>query len=365
MNFICYNWYIEDFTKKGRSMKIGIVGSGKIVHEALFAIEDIKEIELSAIYVRPHSRDKGEELAEKYGIKSVFTDYDEFLEKSGTDTVYIGLVNSAHFEYSKKAVLSGKNVILEKPFTTTAAEAQELVALARENNLYVLEAITVLHNSLYEKAVENLEKIGRIRIVQCNYSQYSSRYDNYLKGIVAPAFDPALGGGAVSDINLYNIYYCVGLFGEPEEASYFCNRGFNGVDTSGIAVFNYPEFVASCVGAKDSGSPSFVCIQGEKGFMKFEGTPNTPSKLHIEYQEEGEASEKLNASGAVERNMKILEFERGDIKHRMTQEFVDFERIIAEKDDQAADHYMEKSLEVMRVLESLKKKLRISGRNSE
>ena len=334
-------------------MKLAIIGTGKIVHEALFAAEGLENIDITAIFARPHSREKAEGLAEKYGIAEVYTDYDELLEKSGVDAVYIGIVNSAHYEYSKKALEKGKHVILEKPFTTTYKEAEELVNTARKNGVFVLEAITVLHNELYKKADENLDKIGQVRIVQCNYSQYSSRYDNYLKGIVAPAFDPALGGGAKGDINLYNIYYCVGLFGEPESAVYTCNRGFNGVDTSGIAVFKYPDFVASCIGAKDSASPSYVCIQGEKGFIRFEGTPNTPSKLHIEYLSDGEVSEKLNASGAVERNMKTLEFERGDIKHRMTQEFVDFEKIISDNDTALADKYMDKSLEVMRVLEML------------
>ena len=58
-------------------MKLGIIGTGKIVHEALFAMEEIKEIERTAIFARPKSREKGEKLAEQYGIGKVYTDYAE------------------------------------------------------------------------------------------------------------------------------------------------------------------------------------------------------------------------------------------------------------------------------------------------
>ena len=74
-------------------MKLGIIGTGKIVHEALFAMEEITEIERTAIFARPKSREKGEKLAEQYGIGKVYTDYAELLSDSGVDCVYIGLVN--------------------------------------------------------------------------------------------------------------------------------------------------------------------------------------------------------------------------------------------------------------------------------
>ena len=64
-------------------MKLGIIGTGKIVHEALFAMEEIAEIERTAIFARPHSREKALGLASKYGIAEVYTDYEELLLKSG------------------------------------------------------------------------------------------------------------------------------------------------------------------------------------------------------------------------------------------------------------------------------------------
>ena len=75
-------------------MKLGIIGTGKIIHDALYAMKPLEQIEKNAIFARPHSRDKAEALAGRYGIREVYTDYDELLDRADVDTVYIGLVNS-------------------------------------------------------------------------------------------------------------------------------------------------------------------------------------------------------------------------------------------------------------------------------
>ena len=158
-------------------MKLALIGTGKIIEDALFAMEPVKTIERTAVFARPHSRDKAEKLAKQYAIKEVYTDYEELLKKTEADTVYIGLVNSAHYPYAKQALLAGKNVILEKPFTGFYEETKELAQIANEKKLFIFEAITVLHNEVFYEMKKNLNKLGNIRMALCNYSQYSSRYE--------------------------------------------------------------------------------------------------------------------------------------------------------------------------------------------
>ena len=217
-------------------MKIGIIGTGFIIREALTAMSEVPAIELTAILARPHSLAKGEAFAQEFGIGKVYTDYDELLADPGIDTVYVGIINLMHYEYGKKALLAGKDVIMEKPFTTLTAHAQELADLARANGRFIFEAVTTRNCRIIDRMRELLPKIGRIRMVQANFSQYSSRYDRYLKGDVAPAFDLEACGGALYDLNVYNFNMAVALLGEPEEVEYLPNIGFNGVDTSGIAL---------------------------------------------------------------------------------------------------------------------------------
>ena len=331
-------------------MKLGIAGTGKIAGEALYAIQPIRNITVSAVFARPSSRDKGERLAARYSIPAVYTDYDEMLDRSDIDTVYIGLVNSVHYEYAKRALEKRKHVILEKPFTGTLEEAESLVRLARAQGCFVLEAITVLHNDVIGRMKAVLPRLGKIRIMQANYSQYSSRYDRYLAGEADHTFDPAYLGGALRDLNIYNIHYAAALFGMPEHARYYANTGYNGIDTSGTLIMEYDGFYAVCTGAKDSDSPCFVVVQGEKGYMRIDGKPNVAPNLTTVIADETRGGPALDASGAVVRTAREETFIPDKPHHRMTREFQDFARMIDHRETAAADEYMKESAEVMKIL---------------
>ena len=298
-------------------MRLAVIGTGKIVKDAFEALQDIpaEKITVQAVFGRPHSREKAEALAKAYGVPEVYTDYAELLAKASVDFVYIGLVNSAHFDYAKQALLAGRNVILEKPSTASYAETKELAKLAVEKGLYLFEAVTLLHMPNFEGIRQSLNEIGDIKLIQCNYSQYSSRYDAYKEGKVLPALDPAMYGGALYDINIYNLNFVIGLFGAPEAIHYTANKGFNGVDTSGVLLLQYTDFTAVCVGAKDSESPCGITIQGDKGYIRVDGAPNVLTNFTLAVKGQKEKKMALNA-----------------YTHRMVHEFLDFANIYARGD---------------------------------
>ena len=161
-------------------MRIGIVGSGQIVGVLLDTLAGREDILCTAICVRPESLKKGEALAQKYGISTVHSDYGRLLADQTYDFIYIGIVNSLHFDYTRRALLADRNVIVEKPFTTTAEEARALAELAAGRGLYLFEAITNLYGPCFRFLRERLPRLGEVKLAQCNYSQYSSRYDAYL-----------------------------------------------------------------------------------------------------------------------------------------------------------------------------------------
>ena len=170
-------------------MKLGIVGSGMIVKDFLSFVEEIKSIELVAIIGREKSLENLEKLKEENGIKKIYTDYSEALKDGDIDTIYVGLPNNLHYEYSKKALSAGKNVICEKPFTHNLESAKEIIDLAKDKSLFLFEAITNQYLPNYKIVRDNLESLGNIRAIQCNFSQYSSRYDDFLNGKIAPVFN--------------------------------------------------------------------------------------------------------------------------------------------------------------------------------
>ena len=171
------------------------------------------DIELTSVFARPKSRAKAEALAKEWNIPQVWTDYAQLLAEDAADFVYVGLVNTVHYEYAKQALEAGKNVIIEKPFAPTYEEVKELIDLAAAKHCMILEAVTLLYLPNFRAMQDALAQLGPIRAVQANYSQYSSRYDKYLAGMVLPAFDPAMAGGALYDINIYNLNLICGLFG--------------------------------------------------------------------------------------------------------------------------------------------------------
>ena len=337
-------------------MKLAFIGTGKIIGDALFAAAPVESIEITAIFARPHSRGKAEAFAGEYKIPEIYTDYEELLEKTEADTVYIGLVNKAHYPYAKEALLHGKNVILEKPFTGFYEEAKELQKIAEEKKLFLFEAITVLHNEVFDEMKKNLGKLGTLRMALCNYSQYSSRYDAYLEGDITHSFDPEYYGGALYDINVYNVHYCVGLLGEPKDVEYYPNIGPNGVDTSGTLIMKYDGFSAVCTGTKDSDSPGYISIQGEKGWMKIDSKPNIADALLTTYVDENVKEKVRDAAGAMVRATKAEHFKAPEKHHRMTQEFADFARMIDEKDYETARKFLEESVTVVGILEKARTK---------
>lgn len=269
-------------------MKIGVVGSGTIVRIALDALAEIEGVKVTAICVREKSLEAGQQLAAQYGIAQVYTDYDIMLRDPEVEFVYIGIVNSLHYEYAKRALQAGKHVIVEKPFTSTFEEAQELLRSAEASRLYLIEAIVTPYSPDYRKVRELLPEIGPIRLMQSNFSKRSSRYGDYLNGRILPAFDPALAGGALYDLNIYNLHMALGLFGRPKEALYIGNIGPNGIDTSGVLTLAYDGFSASCCAAKDSDGECFTLIQGEAGSIRIDGPPNLCSPVTLKTREREE-----------------------------------------------------------------------------
>ena len=260
-------------------MNIGILGTGSIARTMVAEFAKVPAFRCEAVCSRQQAT--GEALAQQFGIPKVYTDYDAMLADPDIELVYIATPNSLHYAQTKAALLAGKNVLCEKPFVPTVAEADELIALAKEKHLFLFEAITTAHHPNYALAKQYLDDIGSLRIVSCTFCQYSSRYDALLSGQVPPVFDPACCGGALMDLNLYNVHFVVGLFGEPMLVSYHPNLYRNGIDTSGILILEYPNFVCQCTAAKDSSAHNSAQIIGTEGSILIEPGSNNCQKLVV------------------------------------------------------------------------------------
>ena len=260
-------------------IRLGTIGSGLIVHTILDNVARTDGILLVAVYSR--SEDTGRALASEYGAERVYTDMDAFLADEKMNFVYIATPNLLHYEQVKKALLAGKNVICEKPFCTKADQARELAALAKEKRLFLVDAVPTTFLPNFDILKRELPKIGKVKLVQGNYSQYSSRYDNLLAGEVPNIFNPAYAGGCLMDINFYNVYLNIALFGKPVEAVYYPNLYHGIIDTSGIMVMRYNDFVSELAGAKDTWGENFFLIEGEQGYIYIANGSNGLAEIKV------------------------------------------------------------------------------------
>ncbi|MBQ1315537.1 MAG: Gfo/Idh/MocA family oxidoreductase [Erysipelotrichaceae bacterium] len=313
-------------------MKLGIVGAGLIVRTLLEFIHELPEIELVAISGLPVDEPTLIRWKEEHGFRYTYLDYSELLANEEVDTIYIGVNNHLHYRFAKQALLAGKHVILEKPFTSNYRQACRLKEIAEEKGLMIFEAISTVHNPNFVKIEELLPTLGDIKVVSLNYTQYSSRYDAFMEGNILPAFNYKMSGGALMDLNIYNIHFITQLFGAPNDVHYIANME-KGIDTSGILTMEYDTFQAVLIGAKDCGAPLLNCVQGNKGCI-YTSSPMF-TLTHFEYQ--------LNKTEPVH-------YDLTNHAHRMKHEFIDFLKIFNEKDLTANRKALQHSLDVMSVV---------------
>ncbi|GAA3627913.1 Gfo/Idh/MocA family oxidoreductase [Lactobacillus hamsteri] len=314
-------------------MKLLIAGAGFIVQDWLTITKDLKDVELMAIVGTSNDKEIMEKLQKEYGIQEVYTDYDKALNNADVDTVYVGVPNFLHYSFVKKALNAGKNVICEKPFTVKYAEFKELKELALEKDLVLVEAITNQYLTNYKELKDKVESLGPVRIVSMNYSQYSHRYNAFKEGKVLPVFDPKKGGGALMDLNIYNIHFLVGLFGMPKSVHYVANIQRN-VDTSGMLLLDYGDFKAVSIAAKDCAAPVTSMIEGEDGTIVVNGPANVMDSFDMYHG-----------------NEKTEHIDDKVYPHRMYEEFNEFARMIKDHDMDKTKKMLNHSDKVMQVVQ--------------
>ena len=318
-------------------MKLGITGCGMIVHDLFRFINEVEAVELTAMASIPAEYEKVQELAKENNVKKTYQCYEDMLEDEEVEVIYLGVPNHLHYAMCKQALLKDKHVICEKPFTSNYKEMEELAQLSREKNLMMIEAVSTHYLPNVLKIKELLPQLGNIKIVSANYSQYSSRYDAFKEGKILPAFDYTKSGGALMDLNIYNINLMVALFGAPEKVGYQANIE-EGIDTSGILTLDYGTFKAVCIAAKDCKAPIMSSIQGDEGCIVIDTPANALNGFKV-------LMNKSNGKQMTNTDEANQDYNEG--KHRMYHEFVKFVEVFENKDMEFVNKMLDVSLITM------------------
>ncbi|WP_018885248.1 Gfo/Idh/MocA family protein [Paenibacillus massiliensis] len=318
-------------------VRFGIIGTNWITERFIQAAQETDHFSLTAIYSRTEER--GAEFAAKYNHPTVFTGLTEMLQSDLIDAVYIASPNSFHAEQAILCMKHGKHVLCEKPMASNSRELREMIAVARENNVLLMEALKSTLMPNFTIIQENLFKIGQVRRYFASYCQYSSRYDAYKEGTVLNAFNPEFSNGSLMDLGIYCLYPMVALFGKPHTVKAVGIMLGSGVDGEGSINMLYPEMDAVVLHSKITNSYVPAEIQGELGTMVIDKI-NQPYDVKIHYRD-----------GNVE------DLTRPQMHEPMYYEIREFIQLIQQGARDSLVNSLECSLAVAEVMEEARKQI--------
>ena len=264
--------------------KFATIGSNFIVHRFISAATLVADFEYGAVYSR--TEEKGRELADLYGVATVYTTLGALAQDNSIDIVYVASPNSLHAKQSILMMKHGKHVLCEKPIASNARELARMERVAKENNVILMEAMKSVHCPGYFAVRDNLHKLGQIRNVTFNFLQYSSRYDKYKAGIIENAFKPEMSSGALMDIGVYTVHMLLALFGMPKKIRANAIMLRTGTDAAGTISCDYEDFLATLIYSKIS-SYEESQIQGECATMIIDKISEI-GKIKIKYRDGSE-----------------------------------------------------------------------------
>lgn len=171
-------------------------------------------------------------------------------------------------------ITAKKHVIVEKPFTTNLKEAEDIFLQAEINSVFVFEAMSLRFLPNLRLLKKKLSEIGDINWVEATCISLSSRYAELQNGHLPNIFNVAFSGGALMDLNVYNLTFVYELFGNPKKFNYLCHKHKNGIDLSGVLTLKYADFLAVCIAAKNTNGKRSATIYGSEGNIEIESGVN-------------------------------------------------------------------------------------------
>lgn len=251
--------------------RIGIMGTGNIAGIMAETIKKMKNVKLYAVASR--TKVKADAFANKYGCKKAYGSYEELTADKKVDLIYIATPHSEHFENARLCILNGKPVLCEKAFTANAVQAEELISLAREKEVFIAEAMWTRYMPMLTTIQEVIGSgvIGELKTLTANLG--------YVIDSVPRLQEPSLAGGALLDVGVYTLNFASMIFGNNiAEIESTCTYTQSGVDEQNSITIKYMDGkVAVLNSSMVSLSDRKGVVYGTKGFAVIDNINNFES----------------------------------------------------------------------------------------
>ncbi len=241
----------------------GILGTGGIARAFAEGLRLAPGAVLAAVGSR--TADSAQAFADAFGVPAAYGSYRELVEAQDVDIVYIGTPHPMHAANAMLALHAGKAVLCEKPFAMNRREAEQVVALAREKGLFLMEA-------MWTRFLPALAEVRRI-IAACEIGQVTQVHADF--GFSA-TLDPehrvnklALGGGALLDLGIYPLSIACALLGPVESVRAQAIMGETGVDlTTAFSMKHQGGTLSVCSCSLRARSSSELVVSGTRGSVR-------------------------------------------------------------------------------------------------
>jgi predicted dehydrogenase len=259
------------------TVRWGVIGTGKIASTFCRDLQLLGDHRLVAVGSR--SQHRAEEFAARFGGPTAHGSYDALVTDDDVDVVYVATPHPAHAEDALLALDSGKPVLVEKPFTVNAEQAEQVVAAARAQHVFCMEAMWTRFLPHMRRIRQLLDSgvLGDIRTVIADHGQRFLPPDP-----TSRLYDPALGGGALLDLGIYPLSFASYVLGTPARVTAVGDETTTGVDAQTSMLLQYDggahAVLTTTLGAK---TPTRASITGTQGRIEIDGLFYQPTSFTL------------------------------------------------------------------------------------
>ena len=211
----------------------GILGCGRIAGKFAADLKLVEDGELIAVASR--NQETADEFCKQYPAKFHHNSYEALAKNEEVDIIYVATPHALHYENTLLCIQHHKAVLCEKAFAINARQAKEMIGLAQKNKVFLMEALWTKFMPHYKKVMQMIRDgdLGEIKSVLVNFGFAPTA------PVPDRIFNPALGGGTLLDIGIYNVFMALSAMGKPDEIEASMTPAYTGVDEQCAITFRY------------------------------------------------------------------------------------------------------------------------------
>jgi len=314
------------------SLRWGILGPGGI---ARAFTSDLRTAGLDVVAVGSRRLESAQAFAADFDIPHAHGSYEELVADPDVDIVYIATPHPMHAANALLALEAGKHVLVEKPFTLTAAEAEAVRDAAAERGLLAMEAMWTryLPHMIRIREIVASGVLGELRALTADHTQLISS-------------DPAhrlnaleLGGGALLDLGVYPVSFAWDILGEPLSIVASARLGETGADTEVATIMAHASgALSTTLSASRAAGPNTASVIGTEARIDIDRVWYSPTSFRV-----------------VAPDGRVLEEYRSEIEGRgMQYQALAAERIIAAGRTDSDELPIDESVAIMATLDEIR-----------